>query len=517
MIIKTQLRYHARWLALGAAGVGVALAGLGLLAREPAPVGVALSDIPFYRMPFGAGADGADRPFWPSRLQSASGLLSDPARLPSSAECAGCHAAEFLEWAGSLHAIADRDLVYEATVEANEDIVHDPEQGRFCEGCHAPAEMLTGRVNRFTAVPPAEALTEGVSCIACHTATHADPIEGNGAITLAFGRAEAERDTPQGAALLADPRAHLAAYGAPDTTRLMKSADFCGGCHTEAYDRSMSKAETRQDVQSTFVEWKESWYGKQGVTCQDCHMAADPAAQVMALRQGRLEKPARYSHRFVGTNHVLTDTGLGDTLLVLRGGMLPGMDTATNNATLQEQARQTEAFLRTAAGLELRGVRRGTTGLHLDIAVQNLGAGHNLPTGVNDQKHMWLELAVTDASGATLFRSGGAAERLGAEDPETVAWIEHFLDPDERRITDHLTFATASVVWMRQPIPARGEDVVGYDIPLPPGTRGPLKVSARLLYRIALPDLIYKNLRRDIVPPAFTMAALSADLPDDQP
>lgn len=517
MIVKAQLRYHARWLALAAVAVLAALGALKMSATRPAPVGVALSDIPFYRLPFGAGVDGANRPFWPSRLQSATGLLSDPARLPSSAECAGCHAQEFQEWAGSLHAIADRDLVYEATVEANEDIVHDPEQGRFCEGCHAPAEMLTGRVNRFTAVPPAEALTEGVSCIACHTATHADPIEGNGAITLAFDRAEAERDTPQGAALLADPRAHLAAYGAPDTVRLMKSADFCGGCHTEAYDRSMSKADTRQNVQSTFVEWRDSWYGKQGVTCQDCHMAADPAAQVMALRAGSVEKPSRYSHRFIGTNHVLTDTGLGDSLSVLRGGLLPGLDAATNQATLQEQARQTEAFLRTAAGLELRGVRRGTAGLNLDIAVQNLGAGHNLPTGVNDQKHMWLELTVTDAKGATIFRSGGAAERLGAEDPDTVAWIEHFLDPAGERITDHLTFATARVVWMREPIPARGEDVVGYDIPLPPDVRGPLHVTVRLLYRIALPDLIYKNLRRDIVPPAFTLAELSADLPDDQP
>jgi len=80
---------------------------------------------------------------------------------------------------------------------------HGAEQGRFCEGCHAPGEMLAGRVTRHVAVPPADALTEGVSCIACHTATHADPVEGNGALTLAYDRAEAERDGPQGAALLA--------------------------------------------------------------------------------------------------------------------------------------------------------------------------------------------------------------------------------------------------------------------------------------------------------------------------
>ncbi|WP_258315670.1 hypothetical protein, partial [Escherichia coli] len=80
------------------------------------------------------------------------------------------------------------------------------------------------------------------------------------------------------------------------------------------------------------------------------------------------DKPARYSHRFIGANHVLTDTGLGDTLSVLRGGLLPGVDKATNQATLTEQSRQTQDFLRTAAGLELREAKARPDGLDLRIA-----------------------------------------------------------------------------------------------------------------------------------------------------
>ncbi|NHF73886.1 cytochrome c family protein [Paracoccus xiamenensis] len=514
MELKSQLRYHARPLSIGAVIAIAAALAIAAWAPRPAPVGVAMSDIPFYRLPFGTDAQGAERPFWPSRMESHDGMFSDPARIPSSAECANCHAQEFHEWAGSLHAIADRDLIYEATVDANADAVRNPEQGRFCEGCHAPAEMLTGRVNRFVSAAPAEALTEGVSCVTCHTATAADPLAGNGAITLAYGRAEAERDNPQGAALLADPRAHLAAYAAPDTDALMKSSDLCGACHTEIYDHNMTPATTPQVVQSTFVEWRDSWYAQNDITCQDCHMAADPAAQVMALRQGKIEKPAKYSHRFIGANHLLTDTGLGDSLLVLRGGMLPGMDSASNKATLDEQARQTVAFMRTAAGLELRDSGGDASGGYLDIAVQNLGAGHNLPTGVNDQKHMWLEVVVTDASGAEVFRSGGAAERLGVEDPEAVTWIEHFLDKQGNRLTDHLTFATAKVVWMRRPIPPKGEQVLRYD--LPPAS-GPLHLQARLYYKVALPDLIFTHLRRDLPLPSFTLAELSVDLPDIAP
>jgi len=515
--LKSQLRFHARPLALAAA-VAAALAGLLLaLAPKPLPGGVALAAVPFYRLPFGPDDQGRDRPFWPSRLQAAGLPFVDPARLPSSADCAACHPREFEEWAGSLHAVADRDLVYEATVEANEDIVRNPEQTRFCEGCHAPSEMLAGRVTRFVAVPPADALTEGVACIGCHTATHADPEAGNGALTLAYGRAVADRDGPAGAALLADPRAHLAAYGAPDTTALMKGAEVCGACHTEIYDASNSRARGPQVVQSTFAEWRESWYGRNGITCQHCHMAADPAAQVLALRRGDLTPPARLSHRFIGANHVMADTRLGAALTVLRGGLLPGTDAAATGATLAVQGRQTADFLRTAAGLELRALRPTADGLHLEIAVRNLGAGHNLPTGVNDQKHIWLEVVVADAGGAVLFRSGGAAERLGVEDAEAVAWVEHFLDGAGERITNHLTFATAAVVWMRDPIPPRGEDVVAYEVPLAAGAARPLRLTARLYYRIALPDLVFANLRRDLPVAPFTLAELAAELPETLP
>ncbi|MFG6081918.1 multiheme c-type cytochrome [Paracoccus litorisediminis] len=511
MKIKTQLRYHARPLLAALLVAVTALAAYAALAPRPAPVGVAATDVPFYRLPFGPDDTGQERLFWPSRIRSASGAFSDPTRLPSAADCASCHQQEFHEWAGSLHAIADRDLIYEATVDANVDSVRNPEQGRFCEGCHAPNEMLTGRVNRFVSVQPADALTEGVTCITCHTAIHAQPETGNGAITLAYNRAEYDQDGLTNAALLANPRDHLAAYGAPDTTALMKSSDLCGACHVEIYDHSMSKARSPQVAQSTFLEWRDSWYGQQGVTCQACHMADDPAAQVMAIRNGDLSGPKRFSHRFVGANHLLTDTGMGDTLDVLRGGALPGVSRDLNRDTLTEQARQTEALLRAAAGLELRDQQRRGDTLHLAVAVQNLGAGHNLPTGVNDQKHMWLELTLTDAQGRTLYRSGGPDEA------ETVAWIEHFQDSKGRRITDHLTFSTAEVNWVRRPIPAKGEDVATYDIPLDGAAQGPLHLTARLEYRVALPDLLYRNLRREMAVPPFTLAELSTDLTDNQP
>lgn len=81
-------------------------------------------------------------------------------------------------------------------------------------------------------------------------------------------------------------------------------------------------------------------------------------------------------------------------------------------------------------------------------------------------------------------------------------------------IPDHLTFSTAAVIWQRDAIPARGEDVVTYDIPLSAlGRGGALRLGVRLLYRVARPELILSNLRINMAIPTFTLAEMTADIP----
>ncbi|HEX9859261.1 MAG TPA: hypothetical protein VGA75_12960, partial [Paracoccaceae bacterium] len=306
---------------------------------------------------------------------------------------------------------------------------------------------------------------------------------------------------------------HARAFGGADTNALIASPDFCGGCHTETYDASMSKVEGEQHVQTTWAEWKDSWYDRNDVTCQDCHMAPDPAGYVMALRQGKVAKPDRYTHNFVGANYLMFETALGSNLTFLRGGILPGLTDARNTELIAAQREATHALLRAAAGLELRGTRVSGEGLHLDIAVQNLGAGHNLPTGVTDQKHMWLEVVLRDAGGAAVYHSGRFDALIGETDPEAAAWMEKFLDVDGNRIRDHLTFQTAAISFERMPIAPKAEDVVGYDIPLPEGVQGPLRLEARLWYRAALQDLVYNIVKLDLVVPPFELVALQATIP----
>ena len=40
------------------------------------------------------------------------------------------------------------------------------------------------------------------------------------------------------------------------------------------------------------------------------------------------------------------------------------------------------------------------------VGVQNVGAGHHLPTGVADFRELWLDITITDATGKIVFSSG---------------------------------------------------------------------------------------------------------------
>jgi hypothetical protein len=65
-------------------------------------------------------------------------------------------------------------------------------------------------------------------------------------------------------------------------------------------------------------------------------------------------------------------------------------------------AAQSIALLRTAAKLTVTG----SSADRFTVRVANVGAGHDLPTGVSDFRELWLEVTATDATGAVVFTSG---------------------------------------------------------------------------------------------------------------
>ncbi len=458
--------------------------------------GIDIEDINFYSTPWGK-----DNPFFPGEIKTADGKMGSPKAIPSSSSCVKCHKKEFEEWVPSLHSISGRDLVYENSIEVNADYKknhHGEELSRFCDSCHNPMEVTMGRINPITTVEPSDVQTEGLACVFCHTATHADANKGNGAITFDLNKAY---DNLSGAAILASPKDHARAFGSAKTNELLKSAEFCGACHNERYYPPVTPSNKVLKAQSTYDEWKDSWYAKNDVTCQDCHMNYEPIKFIANLQNGIIEKPKKYSHNFWGGNHVLQDTSLKEKLLFLRGGVLPGVDVKEYFRLIDKQKPITEKFLKAAARVEIVSSEIADNYLEVKVKVSNIGAGHNLPTGVVDQKHMWLELKVVDQNGKVIY-DNGASDR----DKDVVIWAERFLDKNGKVIMDHMTFKTADIILTRPTIPPRGHQIITYKVPLKDGVQV-ANLEANLWYKIAYEELIIKTLHRNFPIPKFLMAS----------
>lgn len=466
------------------------------------------SGLPFYEMPFG------EKPFYPGELQTPDRKMVDWRGVPSARECGACHRQEFMEWRTSIHAISDEDLIYATTVRENTDAsraaaTHGDAKGRWCESCHNPLGTLSGAVTRASSVHRTETMEEGVTCVVCHTASHAEPLAGNGALTIRLN--EIFRHLHP-ALIMAAPARHARDMQARRDAPLMGSSALCGACHTEIRPTAVNGHEP-MNFQETYDEWRNSPWAEKGVQCQDCHMARDPAATVAALKRG--ERPPRgVSHRIAGNNYLLANPDLpGNLSQALRGGAPGGINRLFTHEEYTEAQRRTRdqivALLKEAAELGIAHAADGKSGQRLTVTVANRGAGHALPTGPLDQRYMWLEIDVADEQGRSVFHSGAFDGKKGIEDPQAARWVKILTDDEGRRDLRHMLFDSARLEYRRKPIPAGASDVIDYRLPaLPPGN---YRVSAKLWYRLAFQEIL-KNIEAqgggkvDVVIPPLLIA-----------
>lgn len=464
----------------------VALAAV-LLPEPPSLAVDAQKDLPFYTLPFGTN------PFAPGELKTTDRALVDWRGIPSARTCGECHRQEFMEWATSLHAVSDEELIYATTVDENTSATraaatHGDAKGRWCESCHNPLGTLSGAVTATPSVPRTETMEEGVSCIVCHTAVHAEPLAGNGALTIKLN--EILRHLHP-ALIMAAPARHAKDMQARRDAPLMGNSALCGACHTEIRPTAVN-GEEPMNLQDTYDEWRRSPWAEKGVHCQDCHMARDPAATVAALKRG--EKPPHgVSHRLVGNNYLLANPDLpGSLMTTLRGGTPTGLNRLYSRTEYAAEQRRTHdqiiALLKEAAEIQVTNAidRNGRPALAVRVA--NRGAGHALPTGPLDQRYMWLEVEVSDGDGRRVFHSGSFDATKGEEDPQAIRWVKIMIDGEGKRDQRHLLFDTERLNYPRKPIPSGASDQVNYLLPpLPPGRYA---VRVRLWYRLAFQDIL---------------------------
>ncbi len=332
------------------------------------------------------------------------------------------------------------DPIYRALLKKSS-LATDGAVDHFCTGCHTPtgitSGLITSEVNR---VPLAEETVHmpGVDCESCHRISSITGLE-NGAYVL---------DTSNNRVKYGPRSDAVSPYHETEYSELHSQSEFCAACH------NVSHPFNETPIERTYDEWYESAYRREGVSCQDCHMAGVPGkAAIMGP-----ERPDRASHTFAAANTTVMNH-FGDTENV-------------------ERARQ---MLRSAAKLELievpEFVRDGST-VNLQVKVTNSGAGHKLPTGFPEGREIWLDVKVTDTSGKEIYRLGKI--RDGKTEPGTKNYKVHLGDSSGKEV-DIEVWAVDRILSDNRILP-KGYALESFPIAIPRATSGELTVSVKLNY-----------------------------------
>lgn len=172
-------------------------------------------------------------------------LLALPPAAASLApeQCARCHAAQFRQWSGSIHARAASPGLLaqiEPMAHANKEFVES------CTRCHTPLaeqrRQVDGKDNRLF---DGELQQQGITCAGCHVRQW----QRFGPIAVA-------------SSLLPLPNYPLT------TLPIYERSDFCLPCHQLPPALSVAN----RPLLNTYQEWLEGPYMARGVQCQHCHM-----------------------------------------------------------------------------------------------------------------------------------------------------------------------------------------------------------------------------------------------------
>ncbi len=388
---------------------------------------------------------------------------------PTASTCGGCHSSQRQQWLTSRHAGAaintwvldlfsgtgtpggGAGYVYKNT--------HGVGESGFCATCHAPLRDVfnPGTVQLDSVTTPAG--RDGVNCVACHQIANVDATKINGlhAAGPVFGKTDYY--------FANDSAAAFQVFGAlPDVNTdvmrnifnpLFKQPLLCASCHQYANPANGTPG------QNTYNEWLASPYAVPGPgfkTCQTCHMPEEASSGFIA--SGGVTRPAsqRHRHSFIGA-----------TPSTLAGAI-------------------TLSTVVTQLGNEIL----------VTANVQNQGAGHAFPTGVEIRNAM-LIVRAKKRGGAPLAQAFGPTVPSWADDDVPGVQSGDFsglpgkgyakllsgrINGVGPTVTPVLFIDAESL--LSTTIPAASTDSSSYRFTLPVGVNlSDVDVDARLLYRRA--------------------------------
>lgn len=384
-------------------------------------------------------------------------------RYPPAAKCASCHPKHYKEWSVSQHAYAQLSPVYMA-MQTTINLKTNGTNGDFCLRCHTPVGTDIGEPLALTNLDRDPASREGVTCITCHRVSQAYG-KISGRLALDEGPVVASVKGPTGNAGLKEVLENSTTYRnlSSDASNSrgkkvhaeveeffeLTSSRFCGSCHDVLLVNGFR-------LEEAFSDYKTSPAIDRGVSCQDCHMGNmqgkdEGYEHGSAALIGRAETPERKltNHYFAGPDYSIVHPGIFPHQLepprnlrskTLRdwlkfdynagwgekefeaeegkGAEFPEVWKTTSHrksarkliveqCELLDWAREQRIeVLRNGFLIDQISSERRRDRLKLKVEVASGTDGHNVPTGFDAERLVFLEVIVRDSNGQQVYVSG---------------------------------------------------------------------------------------------------------------
>ncbi|MCS6851440.1 MAG: hypothetical protein NZ700_09775 [Gemmataceae bacterium] len=284
----------------------------------------------------------------------------DPA--PQSAgehRCGRCHREAYREWSASGHARSATNRWFRSLFDGSDWhgrpnvgwglLIDHPDGAGVCTACHAPT-VSPGDPAFFDLRQVEGVAARGVHCDFCHKI--ADVWADSQGLT--HGRFALALRRPRAGQLFFGPFDDVD-RGEDVYAPFYRHSRYCAPCHEGIV--------FGVPVYTTYSEWRESPFARQGQQCQDCHMKPTGRQTELAIGSDIRRNPWSVSnHRFF----------------------------AGSRADMLRQAARLSAE-----------VRAGSDEVVVEVAVRAESVGHRLPTGFVD-RHLLLVVDGKDAGSSSL-------------------------------------------------------------------------------------------------------------------
>jgi nitrate/TMAO reductase-like tetraheme cytochrome c subunit len=368
------------------------------------------------------------------------------------------HPVQYEEWSVSPHAYAQLSPVFDA-MNATLIKLTNGSEGDFCIRCHTPVGMNLGEPVIMSNLDRHPTSREGVTCVVCHRrkqpygkiSGRLGLVEGDifESVFGPNGNEELRRVIESGEYAINTERGRTGRAIHTNARKLdqMSTSGFCGSCH------DVNTVDGFR-LEEAFSEFKSSPAAKKGVSCQDCHMGRDPGVPAgyaegpAAIVGGEPTRPRKHAnHMFVGPDYSIIHPGLyphnpsAQQLASLSEWLVfdheAGWGTDAfedylpngfafperwssiadryeareilneNLVLLEKSAVQRKKLLR--EGYQLGRIvvdRADPDEIRFRVEVKNGTEGHNVPTGFDAERVVFLRVTVSDLNGKVVYVSG---------------------------------------------------------------------------------------------------------------